>query len=188
MKRILLKIVAVLGVLILIAAIGLFWLGYSLNRSLEPKTDPALYADVVFERAKHSNRYSFLPDSIPKDAEKVAFFHIPGFLQGGDVIALRASLPEARILRIIEELQTSGREEIKSFQGIPTPRVYPEYDVTKPRSNDIFEGVSELPTDFRIFLFDCDLEDIQKNWNHNVLSFTAVSASRHEVVYFINNW
>ena len=188
MKRILLKIVAVLGVLILIAAIGLFWLGYSLNKSMEPKTDPALYADIVSKRAELSNRYSFLPERIPKDAQKVAFFHIAGFLQGGDVIALRVSLPEASILRIVEELQTTGRQEIKSFKGIPAPRAYPEYDMTKRASKDMFEGVSELPVDFRIFLFDCNLEDIQKNWNHHALSFTAVSESRHEVVYYIDSW
>ena len=188
MKRILLKIVVVLGVLILIAAIGLFWVGYSLSKSLEPRTDPALYADIVSQRAKLSNRYTFLPESIPKDARNVFSFHIPGYLQGGDVIALRFSLPEGRVPQIIEELQTSRREEIKSFEDIPPPRAYPERNMTKRSSKDIFEGVSELPADFRVFLIDCNLGDIEKNWNHNILSFTAVSESRHEVVYYIDNW
>jgi hypothetical protein len=187
MKRILLKIVVVLGVLILIAAIGLFWIGYSLNKSIEPKTDPALYADIVAERAKLSNRYAFLPKSIPKDAKNIFFFHIPKFMQGADVIALRFSLPEASISQTIKELQTSGREEIKSFEDIPPPLAYPQRNMTKRSSNDIFEGVSELPTDFRIFLVDCNLADIEKNWNHHILSFTAVSESRNEVVYYIDN-
>jgi hypothetical protein len=98
MKKILLRIVVVIGVLILLSAIALFWFGYSFKKSLEPKIDQSLYSDIVKVRVEQSDRYAFLPESIPHDAANVGFFHIPGLLQGGDVIALRISLPAERVV------------------------------------------------------------------------------------------
>ncbi len=188
MKKILVKILVILGVLILLSGIALFWFGYSFKKSLEPKIDQSLYSDIVKVRVKQSERYTFLPESIPQDATKIAFFHIPGFLQGGDVIALRISLPAERTVSVLTALEASGRAEIASFEGIPTPHSYPEYEMKKPDSENMFKGVTELPNDFRIFLFKCEIEDIKERWNHNILSFTAVSTKKNEVVYFIENW
>ncbi len=159
-----------------------------LSSYLKPKVNPALYNNVLQARAEQSDHYSFLPKQIPQNAEKVAFFHIPGFLQGGDVIVLRLSLPAESIQSILKELEDSGRIKIEEFKDIPPPYSYPEYGMKKPGSKNMVEGVSKLPEDFQIFLFKCDLADIEKNWNHNIMSFTAVSQKRNEVVYFIDNW
>jgi hypothetical protein len=188
MKKFLLRIVVVIGVLILLGGVSLFWFGYSFKKSLEPKIDQSLYSDIVKVRVEQSDRYTFLPESIPQDAAKVGFFHIPGFLQGGDVIALRISLPAERVVSVLNDLEDSRRTEIASFEGIASPDSYPEYGMNKPGSENMFKGVAELPEDFRIFLFKSDMEDIKKRWNHNILSFTAVSTKRNEVVYYINNW
>ncbi|OHB56478.1 MAG: hypothetical protein A2Y07_09125 [Planctomycetes bacterium GWF2_50_10] len=153
MKKLVLTILAVLGIIILVAAISLSVYVYSFWKSLRPKIDPALYADIVAQRLVNSTRYKFLPETIPQDASKIAFFHIPGFLQGPDVIALRVALPKERIEQIITDLNASGRQEIKSFGQIPAPHAYPGYDMRKPSSKNMYEGVSEIPPDFRIFLY-----------------------------------
>jgi hypothetical protein len=188
MKKRILTILGVLVIIILLAAISLLIFTYSFYKDLQPKVDPALYADIVAQRLKNSSCYKFLPETIPHDAAKTAFFHIPGFLQGSDLIALRVSLPKQKIEQIIADLDASDRQEIKSFGQIPAPHAYPAFGMKKPSSNNMFEGVSEIPADFRIFLYECNIADIEKNWNHNILSFTAVSLERNEVVYFIDNW
>ena len=188
MKRVILAILAVVAIFIVVCGIGYLWLGYYFTKSLEPKIDPSLYTDIVLERVEYSEQYSFLPTVIPQEAIKVAFLHIPGFLQGSDVIMLRITLPKKKIQEMIAELEKSNRKEIKSFEGIPIPKALPEYGMKNPNSKNLFEGVSELPADFRIFLFKSDLENIQKNWNHNILSFTSVSEKRNEVLYYIDNW
>ena len=188
MKRILLRILATVGVAILLVVIALFLFGYFLNKKLEPKINPALYVEIVQNRMEQSDQYMFLPETIPQDAIKVAFFHIPGFLQGGDVIALRMILPPDKITSLLKELEGSGRTEIPSFEGISAPNAYPAYGMKKPGSKNLFEGMSELPNDFRIFLYKSDIRNIQENWNHNILSFTAISTNRNEVVYFIDSW
>ncbi len=188
MKRKLLTILSTIGVAILLVGIALFWFGYSFKKKTEPKIDPALYAEIVQNRMEQSDRYRFLPETIPQDAIKVAFFHIPGFLQGIDVIALRMTLPPDKIASLLKELEGSGRTEISSFDGISAPQAYPAYDMKKPGSKNLFEGVSNLPNDFRIFLYKSDIRDIQEKLNHNILSFTAISTNRNEVIYFINRW
>ncbi len=188
MKKVLLIILISVSVLILIGVIAQFLFGYSLNKRLEPKIDPTLYSEIVRVRVAQSDQYKFLPTDIPQNAVKVAFFHVPGFLQGGDVLALRLTLPPERIVSLLNELEISDRTEITSFEGIPTPYAYPSYDMKKPDSKNLFKGVSPLPDGFRVFLYKSDIEDIKKNWNHNVFSFTAVSINRKEVVYFVNIW
>ncbi len=188
MKKIILSILLVISVLIPLAIVGLFWFGYSFNKSLEPKIDPSLYSEVVKTRLNWSDRYAFLPKRIPQDTNNVAFFHIQGFLQGGDVIALRVSLPFERIESALNSLEASGRTEITSFEGIPSPRAYPEYGMEETGWEDMYKRVATIPEDFRIFLFKSDLENIKKRWNHNILSFTAISIKRNEIIYYIDNW
>ena len=128
------------------------------------------------------------PKSPPFDAEAVAFVHTPHFLQGGDYLTLRVRLPASSISKILAELEQSGRTEVKP-SALPWPRCYPKWDLTE---DDVkkrhFESITELPSDFRVFLFRTDLKDIEKNWNHNFLALTAVSVERREVVYHVANW
>ena len=188
MKRIIYIVLGVLTMMVVTAIIGILVIGYSFKKSLEPKIDPQLYKEIVAKRIERSKRYSFLPQEIPADAYKVAFFHVPGFLQGGDVVVLRVALPESQVKETLESLMKSGRKEITDFGDVPKPLALPEYGMKKPSGKNEFEGVYELPADFRIFLFESDLDDIHKNFNHNFLAFTAVSTQRGEVIYFVESW
>ncbi len=116
-----------------------------------------------------------------------SFFHIPALIQGGDVISLRQRLPNASIKQVLRNLEASGRKEIADFDGIPNPRCFPKLEVASPDKTQ-FNALTRPPAGFRIFLFQSDLEDIKKNWNHNFLAFTAVSLEKREVLYFVNNW
>jgi hypothetical protein len=188
MKHILKWIGAIVGIVLLMGIAGFGWMAYRMNAAWEPKVSLDQYATIVAKRAESSERYSFLPRNIDPGAEKSAFYHIPGFLQGGDVICLRQKLPKSNIERLLNELKQSGRKEVTEFGNIPAPRCYPKYGITKPSGNNLFEDVAELPSGFRIFLFKSDLEDIQKNWNHNFLAFTAVSLEAGEVIYYVDRW
>ena len=179
-----------IGALALLVVVAFAMLAYSMGKSLEVKIDPAMYSEIVKTRIGWSKNYKFLPEDVPEDAVKTAFFHIPGFMQGADVIALRLALPSESIEALVEELSASDREEISSFEGYASgigPYAYPSYGMKKPGSKNMFEGVYEIPDDFRIFLYKCNLKEIEENWNHHVLSFTAVSTDRNEVVYYITN-
>ncbi len=180
-------IFAVLGIGALLLVIGLVAFSFALKRSIEPKVDPSLYEKIVAERKSWSPKYDFLPPRIDPDAEAVAFYHIPGFLQGGDIVCLRLRLPQNLLKSIISDLEASGRLEV-SHLGEIRPFAYPRFGITKPQGNNLLEGLDHLPLGFRIFLFESDLEEIQKDWNHNFLAFTAVDTDRSEVVFFADNW
>jgi hypothetical protein len=184
MKRALRWIGGILGIFV----VGFGWMAYDFKRSLEPKVSLDEYEEVVAKRAQTASAYSFFPPRIDPKAEKAAFYHIPGFLQGGDIVCLRQRLPQEEVAKLLSGLEKSGRTEVRDFGDIPAPHCYPEYELAKPTGNNLMEGVATLPDGFRIFLFNSDLEDIKKNWNHNFLAFTAVSLDAKEVVYFADNW
>ena len=188
MKRFLKWLAISLAILILFAIGGIAWFGYSFTKSLEPKIDPRLYAGIVSERVRQSRKYALFPARIADDANKTAFFHMPGFLQGGDIIALRLQLPKEHLEEILTELKASGRIATREFYGIPEPNCYPKFGLTKPSRKNLFKDVENLPKDFQIFLFESDLANIRENWNHNFLAFTAISLQRSEVVYYAEAW
>ncbi|MCE5231577.1 hypothetical protein LLG95_18520 [bacterium] len=173
--------------LILFAVLGVgflvIWFFYSINEATKAKTNPKLYAGIMADRPQYGN----LPKQIPTDASQIAFYHVPGFLQGADEVILRVALPDAKVKQILEDLLKSKRQEVqlKDFDrlGIPIPRALPAFG-SKLRK---YEDFSEPTTDFRIFLFNCDLDTIHKNWNHHFLAFTAISMQWGEVVYFAEN-
>lgn len=154
---------------------------------LEPKISIAEYAQVVKLR-KSSPSYAFLPDEVHSNAEQSSFYHIPGFLQGGDVVALRQQLDAERIAKLLADLKASGRMEVADLEPLAMEHCYPQYNLKKSRKNNMFEGMNTLPSGFRVFLFDTDLADVEKNWNHNFIAFTAVSVERGEIVYYVNDW
>ena len=162
--------------------------GYHFHKSSEAKTDPELYESVVASRQEKSHKYAFLPKSIPPYAEKVAFFHQPGFLQGGDSIILRIKVPNSKVKLIIDELVHSGREEISDFDNIPVHMPLVDYNIENASEEEYYDLFDELTPDYRVFLYESDLADIEKHWNHNFFAFTAVSESKNEIVYFVDNW
>jgi len=158
-------------------------------KALEPKVDPARYESIVHQLAERGMAVEFLPQSIPAEAERVAFYHLPGFLQGGDIVVLRLALPSSQVTSLIEALTESERAEVTDRAAVPIrPTVYPAYDMEKPRFNNLFEVMSPLPDDFRMFLYGTDEADFETPWNIRALAFTAVSTSRHEVVYYFERW
>ena len=174
-----------IGALALLVVVAFFILGHFFRKSLEIKIDPEKYSAIVQTRAGWSKNYEFLPEEIPTDAVKIAFFHVPGFLQGSDIISLRLTLPSESIDALVKELAGSDREEISDVSGLGA-YAYPPYGMKKPEPNSTFEEVSELPDDFRIFLYKCNLKDLEEHRSPNILSFTAVSTKRNEVVYYID--
>lgn len=180
--------VGILGVFGLVTIVGIAWLGYSFNQALETKVDPALYEDIVTTRISSSSDYSFLPKAIDPEAEAVGFYYVPGFLQGGDVLCLRLKLPTEKIAKLVDDLEASDRTEVDSFGDIPEPECYPEFGIPQSQKDSLSEKNRPLLLGFRIFLFKSDLEDIEKNPNHNFLAFTAVSFDKREVVYYADSW
>ncbi len=177
----------VFWVAVLLGVIGIF----CIVREIGPKSDPSLYADILRERVDWSEHYTIFPENIPDNAVNVAFYHRPKCLQGYDLLSLRVSLPPEATETVLKELESSGRTEVGPF-GDPSglnadvsasPHTYPKYDREKSNSRNRSEGQSELPDDFRIFLFKCDLED-DDSYICSKLSFTAVSTKRSEVVYY----
>jgi hypothetical protein len=159
------------------------------QESLGTKIDAARYSGIVEERQKMNDKNKFLPKFVPFDAEADSIVHTPGFLQGGDHLTLRVRLPASHIEKIVAELEQSGRTEVKTFAPVPVPRCYPKWSLTKKDTGKrYYESVTELPSDFRVFLFRSDLKSIQEHWNHNFLALTAVSVERREVVYHVDNW
>lgn len=160
-----------------------------MEEALGTKIDVTRYSEIVEARRSWGEGYSFLPKVVPIEAEAVSFVHTPHFLQGGDYLTLRVRLPAPRVAEILAELQQSGRTEVKTFAPAPAPRCYPKWDLTKDdMKKRYFESITELPPNFRVFLFRTDLKDIEKNWNHNFLAMTAVSEERREVIYHVENW
>ncbi|CAM3112028.1 hypothetical protein [Rariglobus hedericola] len=157
--------------------------------SMGTKIDVARYSEIVEARRVWGEGYKFLPKVVPFETEEASFVHTPHFLQGGDYLTLRVRLPAAHIAKLLTELEQSGRTEVKTFTPAPTPRCYPKWNLTEDdMEKRSYESITELPSDFRVFLFRTDLKDIEKNWNHNFLALTAVSVERREVVYHVENW
>jgi hypothetical protein len=163
-------------------------IGRGIQEAKRPRVGVEHYEEVVSARKSWSDRYSFLPAKISPNAKAAAFHHIPGFLQGGDTVCIRLLLPQEEVSLLLDALEKSGRTEIESFAPTSPPKTYLRFGVSEPSTKDVYQGSGYLPNDFRIFLFASDLEDIHENGNHNFLAFTAVSARRSEVVYFVDNW
>lgn len=161
---------------------------HAFHFSLEPKVTLEHYEEIVAARKQSSERYSFLPSQVSDTAETTAFHHVPGYLQGNDMISLRQTLPRVEIESLLKELEQSGRTEISDFGDLPAPHCYPEYESSKELRDGSVEGPDKLPPGFRIFLFETDLDDLKKNPNHNFLAFTAVSVAKREVVYHADRW
>jgi hypothetical protein len=177
-----------IGLALLIGG-GVWMMKREMDESMGTKIDVARYPETVESLRSWGEGYKFLPKVVPFEAEEVSFVHTPHFLQGGDFLTLRVRLPASRIAKLLTELEQSGRTEVKTFAHVPTPRCYPKWNLTE---DDVkkrqYESITELPSDFRVFLFRTDLKDIEKNWNHNFLALTAVSMERREVVYHVENW
>lgn len=167
---------------------GILWIGYSFNQALEPKVDPALYAGIATDHISSSSDYAFLPKEIDPEAEAVGFYYVPGFLQGGDVLSLRLKLPEEKVTKVISDLEASGRPEVDSLVNLPVSNIYPKLNISESQKDNPLVGDGKLPSGFRIFTFKSDIADIEENWNHNFLAFTAVSLDKREVVYYTNSW
>jgi len=181
-------LVAILGIFFVAGVVGFVWMGISFKRALDPKVSLDQYESIVASRQDSSPRYAFLPASIHENAEASAFFHIPGFMQGADIICLRQRLPQENIDLLLRNLEQSGRIEVHDEKDLPLTQCYPDFEIGKRSGRNVFAAVKELPEGFRIFLYESDLEDIKENWNHNFLAFTAVSTAAREVVYYVDNW
>lgn len=177
--------VGLLAFVVLVLGAFIFFC-YQFRESLRFRADPADYEWAV-HRYDTLSIYDILPRQIHPEAERVAFFYVPGFAQGGDYIGLRVILPVESVERILGELERSGRKEVGT-DAIARESTYPPYGLEKVKEDLVFSTVEKLPEGFRVFLHDTDLEDIRRNSNHNQMAFTAVSVERREVVYYAASW
>jgi hypothetical protein len=160
-----------------------------LHHALSPKTDPALYEELIAPRLNSDpSHYSFLPAKIPPAAMRVGFHHVPHFLQGGYILTLRLEMSPESINHIAMEIQSTGSTSSTNLPNEFTCYAYPPFSTAKRRTKGLFDGLSPLPADFQIYPFQTDLADLEKNWNHNFVGYTAVSTQRNEVVYYVNDW
>lgn len=145
----------------------------------------SLYSKIVENRLQWSSNYDFLPKQIPSNAKKVAFYHVPHFLQGADIIALRLSLPVEDIEKIIFSLSQLEGKRITNWGNINPSFCYPKFDRDTRGKQGIDEELEQLPASFQVYLVHCDLKTVEENWNHAYLGFIAISSDLHEVVYYV---
>ena len=189
MKNLLITLGIFLGIIIIgLIALSLA-IGFGMKRATEPKVSLESYEGIISKKTENSSLYSFLPAKIPVEAEDAAFYHIRGFLQGGDIISLRIRLPQDIVGRLLVEMEESGRTEAgrNEINKIST-YCYPKFGIEDASDDALFDNLASLPKGFRIFLYKSDLKSIEENWNHNFLAFTAISLDRSEVVYHVDNW
>lgn len=192
MSRSVVTIAALAALILLLVVSTAVWfissLGRAMDEQLSAKIDPAQYPQIVQDRLQLSSNYRHFPSEIDPNAKRSAFYHLPGFLQGGDIVSLRLQLPNEEIKRLLVELRATGRREVMSFDPISGWRCYPKFGMSEPNRRGQPFDLDELPSGFHIFLFGSNLQDIKENSNHNFLGFTAVSPSLDEVVYFAESW
>ena len=188
MKHLLKIFLSIITVLILCGVGIMAFISHQFNKSLEPKVNPDLYPAIVSSRQENSARYDFLPKIIPPYAKQTAFYHVPGFLQGGDTVILRIEVPALELKSELKKLIESDRDEISTFGDIPAPRPLVDFNIINEDSDDYYNLFSELSPDYRVFLYESNLKDIKENWNHNFLAFTAISEKANEIIYYVDNW
>ncbi|MGB0414506.1 MAG: hypothetical protein ACPGJU_08665, partial [Coraliomargarita sp.] len=69
----------VLGILISPFA----WMVYKFKEATKTRTDPDQFEAILSRRNKDGFKPHFFPNKIEENAERVGFYYIPGFLQGG---------------------------------------------------------------------------------------------------------
>ncbi len=177
------KIIAIIvGGIFIIVAVFIAVVVYNLHQKVATKTSVNLYPEIIEQLQQSSTLYSFFPVKIALDADRNVFYYVPKFFQRGDTICLRQKLSQEKFHQIVKQLEASGRIEISDFGDMTKPNCYPKYGTSSE------QDVTTLPEGFRIFLFESDLEEIKKKWNHHFLGFTAVSSEKCEVIYYAHQF
>jgi hypothetical protein len=129
------------------------------------------------------------PVTIPANASQAKLSSLPKFMQGGGWFQLRLTLPEAEVASIFEDATKRAKafyDGGRRFQlvdarndGLPGAGFY---------TGDTLDR--DFPADYRVFVFAARSyrpgEAMQ--WNHGDCRGVVVSRTRHEVIYFAENW
>ena len=178
----------IVGSLISILFLCLYFTFSSKTKTI---VDPNDYPIVIEQLRNQGDGFDFLPNEINEKVVNKGLLYVPGFLQGGTIVSLRLKLPKEEILKLQSALIDSGRE-IVDDEGFFRDRFmnkYPKYGVRKLKKGESFFTIVEpMGKSFEIYLYKSDLNDVQKNWNHNFIAYTAISKELNEACYYADQW
>ena len=188
MNRALKRVVGFLGILALVAAIGLAWFAQSFRKALLPNESLDRYQEVLADW-EASGLVDHFPSSVPTTAGNVKFSSFPGFLQGGAHVQLRMELPRDEVNRIYKlATKTALQHQDGGNSMILVSERDDELPSTWPRT--FAEGRSEFPADYRIFIYHAEPYGTgsEFEWNHGSSKGLVVSLKRSEVLYYAESW
>jgi hypothetical protein len=133
------------------------------------------------------------PRAIPTNAKSSAFAALPGYLQGGAWIQLRAELPADEVQKIYDEARQISRQHHDGGNATTHTSGSPDEIMKRLPSTYFYTSGSEdetFPSDYRVFIFDARSygTDSSFEWNHGTSRGVAVSLKRNEVVYWAESW
>ncbi len=173
------------GVILAVAIIGFLTFGYFFSHALEqsqkPVTNISKYPTIRADWP--SNLVAHFPAALPSSA--MFHFH-PGFLQGGAAIQARVPMSSEQGASLLSQYSAHAlatyqggdvNDHSNISNGIPTTFFYTS-------------GTQDLkfPSDFSILVLHAVNRSQKDPWNHGDSSGIAVSAQRHEVVYWAESW
>ncbi len=164
-------------------------MAYKLKQATVTQTDPQKFEAILAKRNEGGYKPHFFPKQIEENAEQVGFYYTPGFLQGGTTMVLRMKFPEGELLPLTGDFNTEKPLKPSDFTDAgfrDELRRLPPYAQQWEYNLDELES---LNGDFTIYLQSSnDLEQVKENWNHNEISYIAISYADREIVYYYSQW
>lgn len=165
------------------------YMGYKFKQATKTQTDPQKFEAILTKRSEGGYKPNFFPQKIEENAEQVAFYYTPGFLQGGTTMVLRIKFPAGELIPLGDNFSTEKPLTVSNFSDAGfrdelrrLPPYTQEWDYN-------WEELESLSGDFTIYLQSSnDLEQVKENWNHNEISYVAISYADREIVYYYNQW
>lgn len=188
MKHALKWIGRILGVLALVAILGFAWTFYSLKKALEPIESIDQYHEVL-ANWKARGLVDHFPSSVPANARNVKFSSFPGFMQGGGHVQLRMELPEAEVKNLYDHATKTSKQHHDGGNSVTLVNER-EDGMRSTHPHTLEKGISEFPSDYRIFIFHAEpyTKGTEYDWNHGVSKGMVVSLQRNEVFYYAESW
>lgn len=164
-------------------------MAYKFKQATKTQTDPQNLEAILAKRNEGGYKPHFFPKRIEENAEQVALYYTPGFLQGGTTMVLRMKFPKEGLLPLSGDFGTEKPLKISDFTDAG---FRDELRRLPPYAQDWeynWEELESLNGDFTIYLQSSnDLEHVKENWNHNEISYVAISYADREIVYYYSQW
>lgn len=164
-------------------------MAYKFKQATKTQTDPQKLEAILAKRNEGGYKPHFFPKRIEENAEQAAFYYTPGFLQGGTTMVLRIKFKDEGLLPLSGDFSTEKPLRISDFTD---SGFRDELRRLPPYTQDWeynWEELEPLDGDFTIYLQSSNnLEQVKENWNHNEISYVAISYADREIVYYYSQW